>query len=62
MRVDLYLSRYGITVDVEGVMQEGIGELTPIPPKYQVETIGGAFMSFEVPKVMIEDGVLRVGE
>lgn len=62
MRVDLYLSRYGITVDVEGVMQEGIRELTPIPPKYQVETIEGAFMSFEVPKVMIEDGILRVGE
>lgn len=62
MRVDLYLSRYGITVDVEGVMQEGIRELTPIPSKYQVETIEGAFMSFEVPKVMIEDGVLRVGE
>lgn len=48
MKVDLYLSRYGITVDVEGVMQEGIRELTP--PKYQVKTIEGAFMSFEVPK------------
>lgn len=62
MRVDLYLSRYGITVDVEGVIQEGIRELTPIPSKYQVETTENAFMSFEVPKVMIEDGVLRVGE
>jgi len=62
MRVDLYLSRYGITVDVEGVMQEGIEELTPIPPKYQVKTTENAFMSFEVPKVVVEDGVLRVGE
>ena len=61
MRIDFYLDKF-IRVDVDGVRQRGVKEVTPIPPKYQVETKEGALLSVEVPKVVIEDGVLRVEE
>lgn len=64
MKIDLYLCRYGISVDLDNIMIKGLIGITDIPKKYRVKTRKTALMSFNAPKekVFVEDGWLRVEE
>lgn len=58
--VDIYLCRYGISVDIDGEMAEGIREIKGDYLKpYQVETRGDALMSFDVPEEIIDKAFIK---